>query len=76
MQLTILLGNILIYKNILIYVSYVHYAMFRFPENHTIVFKLLNVTEKCFVDESCNIELFNNVALHAVNVIYQVSFIS
>lgn len=50
--------------------------MSRFPENHTIVLQLLNVTEKYFVDKSCNIELCNDVAVHAINVIYQVSFIN
>lgn len=47
--------------------------MFRFPVKHEIVKRILSIVQTCF-DEG-NVQLFNDVALNAVNIIYKVSFI-
>lgn len=50
--------------------------MFRLPDNHNLVSQLLNVIEKSFADDCCTFELFNDVAINAINIIYKVSFMS
>lgn len=48
--------------------------MFRFPEDHDLVHKILKVTEQCFTLGCKNI--FNDVFANSIQIIYLVSFIS
>jgi len=46
--------------------------MTRFTETHELVKRILNVVQKCF--NECDVQLFNDVATNAVNIIYKVSY--
>lgn len=46
--------------------------MVRFPVEHEIVKRILDVVQTCF--DNSDVRLFNDVALNAVNIIYKVSF--
>jgi len=48
--------------------------MTRFHENHDLVKRILNVVQKSF--NECYVQLFNDVAKHAVDIIYKVSYAS
>lgn len=70
----ILTGNLFIiskeynYEN-LIFTNY--NLLCRFADTHEMVNRALNITLKCF--EECNVQLFNDIASSAINIIYKVS---
>jgi len=47
--------------------------MTRFSENHELVQKVFNVVHKCF--NQSDVQLFNDVASNAINIIYKVCFV-
>lgn len=47
--------------------------MTRFSENHELVQKVLNVVDKCF--NQSDVQIFNDVASNAINIIYKVCFV-
>lgn len=47
--------------------------MTRFTDNHELVKRIFTVLQKCF-NESKEVQLFNDVASNAINIIYKVSY--
>lgn len=64
--------NEIIYKLMYKYSTF-YIVHFRLPNNHELVVKILKACQKSFTD--CGVDLFNDVASNAINIIYKVCFV-